>query len=331
MLARGFVAWLLLSGAFVALDVVGLADGLALPVPLIVALVGARVIQQAPWAQRNPRRLVLAVATGCAVLAGAARALQLRWFDLSPSELAATLLLAAGLSLLLAADRVRALLLRPLGLDPASPVHAVVAVAIVLTVLTSIVLFSVLQREPATSIALYPTDSMVSLVSDVAIALAGVGFMLTRDFRTAGARLDLRPLRVRHLAWALGAATLFHLVVGAMEWTESIVLPGFHALEERFDYEFVGIPRLAGAALVSVTAGVGEEILFRGALQPRIGIVASAVLFAMLHVQYQVPGVLMILAVGLALGVLKRWTSTTFTVVVHVVYDLGAFLLDFYA
>jgi CAAX protease family protein len=330
MLARGFVAWLLLSGAFVALDVVGLADGLALPVPLIVALVGARVIQQAGWAQRNPRRLVLAVATGCAVLAGAARALQFRWFDLSPSELAAMLLLAAGLSLLLAADRVRALVLRPLGLDP-SPVHAVVAVAIVLTVLTSIVLFIVLQREPAASTALYPTDSMVSLVSDVAIALAGVGFMLTRDFRTAGARLDLRPLRVRHLAWALGVATLFHLVVGAMEWTESIVLPGFHALEERFDYEFVGIPRLAGAALVSVGAGVGEEILFRGALQPRIGIVASAVLFAMLHVQYQVPGILMILAVGLALGVLKRWTSTTFTVVVHVVYDLGAFLLDFYA
>jgi hypothetical protein len=47
-------------------------------------------------------------------------------------------------------------------------------------------------------------------------------------------------------------------------------------------------------------------------------------------VQYQVPGIVMIFAVGLALGLLKQWTSTTFTVIVHVVYDLGAFLLDFY-
>jgi hypothetical protein len=206
----------------------------------------------------------------------------------------------------------------------------VVAVALVLAALASIMLFLTLQDEPAVSVPFYATDSVIAVVSDIALALAGVGFLLTRDIRAAVARLDLRPLRPRHVGWAGLAAALFHAVVGVMEWTESIVLPGLHALEERFDYEFVGIPPLVGAALVAVSAGVGEEILFRGALQPRLGIVASAGLFAVLHVQYQVPGILMIFAVGLALGVLKRSTSTTFTVVVHVVYDLGAFLLDFY-
>jgi hypothetical protein len=73
---------------------------------------------------------------------------------------------------------------------------------------------------------------------------------------------------------------------------------------------------------------VGEEILFRGALQPRLGIGLSAALFAVLHVQYQIPGILMIFAVGVGLGLVKRRTSTTFTIVVHVVYDLAAFLAD---
>jgi hypothetical protein len=41
-----------------------------------------------------------------------------------------------------------------------------------------------------------------------------------------------------------------------------------------------------------------------------------------------VPGILMIFVVGLALGLLKRRTSTTFAVIVHVVYDLGVFLIE---
>jgi hypothetical protein len=330
MLARGLVAWLLLSVAFVALDAAGLAEGLALPVPLIVALVAARALEHVDWARRYPRRLALAAAVGCLMLAALVWVIQLQWFDLAPAELTVTLLLAGALIALLSDRRIRVGLLRPVGLDPAAPVHIVVAVALAVTTLASILLFLALQGEPATSIPVYATDSVVSVVSDIALALAGVGFLLTRDLRAALARLDLRPIRLQQAGWAVGAAVLFHAVVGVMEWTESVVLPGLHRLEDRFDYEFVGIPPLVGAALVSVAAGVGEEILFRGALQPRIGIVASAALFAVLHVQYQVPGILMIFVVGLALGLLKGWSSTTFTVVVHVVYDLGAFLLDFY-
>ena len=330
MLARGLVAWLLLSTGFVALDAAGMADGLALPVPLIVALVVARALEHADWARRHPRWLTLAAAVGCLALAILAWVFRLQWFDLAPSELTATLLLAGGLIAVLSAQRTRAVLLRPLGLDAAGPVHVVVAVALAVTVLASVLLFLALKDEPATTIPFYATDSVVSVVSDIALALAGVGFLLTRDLSAALARLDLRPIRLRQAGWAVGAAVVFHVMVGLMEWTESIVLPGLHVLEDRFDYEFVGIPPLVGAALVSVAAGVGEEILFRGALQPRLGIVASAALFAVLHVQYQVPGILMIFVVGLALGLLKGVSSTTFTVVVHVVYDLGAFLLDFY-
>jgi CAAX protease family protein len=330
MRARGLVVWLCVSTVFLALDAVGMADGLALPVPLIMALVVARALEQSERARRHPRWLALGTATGFVILAFVTWRLRLQWFDLTPLEFTITALVAGALIAVLAFERPRVLLLTPLGLDPARLVHAVVAVTLALGALTAMLLFVALKDEPATTIPFYATDSVISVVSDVALALAGVGFLMTRDLRTALDRLDLRPIRLRQAGWAVAAALIFHVVVGAMEWTESIVLPGLHALEERFDYEFIGISPLVGAALVSVTAGIGEEILFRGALQPRVGIVISASLFAMLHVQYQVPGLAMILVVGLALGLLKQWTSTTFTVVVHVVYDLGAFLLDFY-
>jgi hypothetical protein len=328
MLRRGLLVWLLIGAAFVGLEAAGLAEGLSLPVPLIVALVLARALEHAEWARRRPRLVAVGVGAVCAALALVAGKLGLPAGDLSPRELTAALLAAAGLAVLLSPGPVRAALLRPLGLEPGSPVHAVTAVAFALVLASSVVLFAQLQGEPSASIPFYLSDSVVSIVSDVALALAGVGAFLTRGAVATLARLDLRPLRLRHLGWALAVAVLFHIVVTVMEWTEGVVLPDLHALEDRFDYEFIGIPPLVGAALVSLAAGVGEEILFRGALQPRLGVVLTAALFASLHVQYQLPGILMIFVVGLALGFLKQRTSTTFTAVVHVVYDLGAFLTD---
>ncbi len=328
MPGSGPVLWLLLSALFVTLDLVGVAEGLGLVVPLIVAVVAARALQGWPWAWTHATWLAVVAATISAALAAVMWVFALDPFGLAPVETAAAFLLVAVLTVLLAPRRLRALLLRPLGLDPTSAVHAVAVVAMVLTALFSMVLFVDLQEETSASVPFHPSDSLVAIVSDLALALAGVGFLLTRDRRAALARLDVRPLRLPHVGWAVATALVFNVAVALMEWTESLVLPDLHALEDRFDYEFVGIPPVMGAALVSLAAGVGEEVLFRGALQPRLGIGLSAALFAILHVQYQIPGILMIFAVGVALGLVKRRTSTTFTIVVHVVYDLVAFLAD---
>jgi membrane protease YdiL (CAAX protease family) len=328
MRARGLVFWLLLSALFLTLDASGLAEGLALPVPMIVAVVTARALQESEWARHHAPWVAVIVAAIWAALAGVVWLLALEPLGLAPVEAAAACVLVAGLAMLLTPARLRAVLLRPLGLDPASAVHAVAVAGMVLTLLSSMFLFVELQEEPSTSVPFHPSDSLVAVVADVALALAGVGFLLTRGWRAARARLDLRPLRLPQVGWAVATALVFNVAVAVMEWTESLMLPGLHALEDRFDYEFIGIPPLVGAALVSLTAGVGEEILFRGALQPRLGIGLSAALFAVLHVQYQIPGILMIFAVGVGLGLVKRRTSTTFTIVVHVVYDLAAFLAD---
>ena len=76
-----------------------------------------------------------------------------------------------------------------------------------------------------------------------------------------------------------------------------------------------------------VMAPLGEEILFRGILQPRIGVLAQAAAFAIMHVAGVTPlqGVLVLLF-GIALGLAaKRWGLWT-SIVAHGTYNLVALL-----
>ena len=76
--------------------------------------------------------------------------------------------------------------------------------------------------------------------------------------------------------------------------------------------------------LLGLSAGIGEEITLRGALQPKLGIALTSLLFASLHVQYSWFGMLALLFFGLLLGVIRRRTSTTVAIAVHALYDVLA-------
>jgi membrane protease YdiL (CAAX protease family) len=296
-------------------------------VPLILALVFARAAGTGPRREYASRLVAAVIAAACLPAAAFVWRFAIGLGDLSPA-LIVTALLAFGTTLaLLIVPPIGSRFLRVMGLDPASPVHRVVAVAVVLTVLDAGVLFLELAESGPVEIPFYPSDPLVSLVTDLALALAGVGFGLTRGFRESLGRLDVRPITRRRFVLAIGVAVLFQVIVGGLEYLESVVLPSVHALEDRFGYEFVGLRPWVGAMLTSISAGVGEEVLFRGALQPRLGVVLTALLFGALHVQYQIPGMIVIVLIGIALGIVKERTSTTFTIVVHVFYDIGAFLL----
>ncbi len=324
----GFAAWLVLCAIALALELAGVIDELSVPVPLIAALVLARIADGTPHLKRG---LVVAVRVGA--LAAIVVALVLAWrrpaLPFVSSSLGAAVVLVSGAALVIALGRasVRRRLLVPFRLDPDSGVHVVVFVAALLMLVGSVVLYVDLASEAGERVGFSPSDSLVSIVGDAALALAGVGFMVTRGPRAALERLGLRRLRVRQLLMALLLAAALLSAVDVLERAENRWLPQIDAREDRFDYEFIGMSPLVGALLLSLAAGVGEELVFRGALQPRLGVVATSVLFAAAHVQYQVPGILMIFVVGLGLGVARERTSTTFTVSVHVLYDLGAMLL----
>jgi len=75
---------------------------------------------------------------------------------------------------------------------------------------------------------------------------------------------------------------------------------------------------------VGVDAVGGEEVTIRGALQPRLGIVLTSVLFACGHVQYSWWGMLTIALLGMLLGGVRRLTNTSTAIVVHSLYDVFA-------
>ena len=273
-------------------------------------------------------RLVAAVvAAGCLPVATFVWRFGIGVGEMSPRLVVTALLAFAAILTVLLIPSAAAPFLRALGLDPASPVHRIVAVAFVLTMLDAAALFFELREAGPVEIPFYPADPLVSVTTDVALALAGVGFGVTRGFRESVTRLGVRSITRRQLVIAVVVAALFQVIVGGFEYLESVLLPSVHALEDRFGYQFVGLPPWVGAVLTSISAGVGEEVLFRGALQPRLGIVLTALLFGALHVQYQVPGMIVIVLIGIGLGIVKERTSTSCCILVHVLYDVGAFLL----
>jgi len=77
----------------------------------------------------------------------------------------------------------------------------------------------------------------------------------------------------------------------------------------------------AAAAVAAVLLAAGEEVLFRGAIQPRYGIFLTALAFAALHTQYGFAvAPLTVFAVGLVLGLARRFGSTTSAILANVLY-----------
>jgi hypothetical protein len=85
------------------------------------------------------------------------------------------------------------------------------------------------------------------------------------------------------------------------------------------------------ALLIGVGAGLGEETLFRGAVQPILGIFPTSVLFASMHVQYG-PSLLLgyIFVLSLGLGYLRRRFNTTASFLAHAGYNFVSVMAAYF-
>jgi membrane protease YdiL (CAAX protease family) len=164
------------------------------------------------------------------------------------------------------------------------------------------------------------------LVGEVLFALAAVRLWVGRDLRAVAGRLGLGPLGPRNLAVAaLGLAAVMGVNAG-MEWLELHQFPALWAADQEMGRMIAGKITIGTALVLGVSAGVGEELLVRGALQPRIGLLWASLLFAAGHVQYTWFGMITIVLLGLTLGVVKTRANTSTAIVVHVLYDIIAAL-----
>ena len=249
-------AWLAVCAAFAALDLADALDGLLVPVPLILALVFARAAGTNGRGAYASRLVAAVVAAACLPMATFVWLFGVGVGEMSPTLVVTALLAFAALLTVLLIPSAAAPFLRALGLDPASSVHRVVAVAFVLTVLDAVALFFELREAGPVEVPFYPADPLVSVTTDLALALAGVGFGLTRGVRESVARLGVRSITRRQIVIAVVVAALFQVLVGGLE--QGVALPSVNWL--------VGLRTKEGAEF-----GIGPNITPLG-----VGLVVAA-------------------------------------------------------
>jgi membrane protease YdiL (CAAX protease family) len=259
------------------------------------------------------------------------------------AALPATLFTWLGLSLAASALIGWALLLKPvrvglsrfLRVDPESPVHTTALMFAVHLLGASVAVLpaaqSLLSRVSLNSIG--PDFLVLGQAAFVAFALAGVGLGIRRDGRQTLRRLGLHRPSTRQLKtalWMILGLLAFDLVVSKM-WQHLWPI-NFEVVMQASDQLFASFSSPYGALLLGLSAGIGEETLFRGALQPRLRIPLTSALFALGHVQYGLsPAIVEIMVVGLALGWLRERSNTTTCVVVHSGYNfLNMLLMPFW-
>src|SRR5262245_60171361 len=142
------------------------------------------------------------------------------------------------------------------------------------------------------------------------LSLVGAGWPVARKFGAARVRLGRgRPTHVRvrrglGLGLVLAADSRGLSDPRRTELWQPLGLPVTEV--QTFEKMMSNLITPAGAVLVGVTAGVSEELLYRGLLQPRFGLLAAHLLFTATHAfQYGFDGLLSVFIVGLVLGVVR--------------------------
>ncbi len=210
-------------------------------------------------------------------------------------------------------------------LDPESPVHtlALAAVGYLLgNAAISLAPGALEMLAEAEFEAMLPDVLAQQAVFMLAAAL-GVGWLTRRDSAATRDRLGLARPTARQLASGATWMLFFVFLQGCISsvWvlvdsSQAEQLSGINeALLGNFDTVWEWF-------LLAAAAGLGEELLFRGALQPIFGILPTALIFAVSHVQYGLtPATVAIFLLAVILGIIRKRSNTTVAVLVHAGYN----------
>jgi len=217
-----------------------------------------------------------------------------------------------------------------LRIDIDNPVHILalmLAVILFGTQVSSLVMTDVLgalgKQQPQTLADVF-YDELPLLI----VAVTGVGLFIRRPLAATAERLGV----VRPAWWqiflGLASAGVFLAVLMGFDAANHYLLPDTARRVDSVNSHLFG--ELAttgwlGIAALALLPGICEELLFRGALQPRFGVLVTALLFTSIHSQYGISLDLAgIFVIALCLGMIRRWTNTTTSMTAHVSYNLLA-------
>jgi membrane protease YdiL (CAAX protease family) len=220
---------------------------------------------------------------------------------------------------------VRSLAAHVIPIDPKRPTHTM---ALQLAVLTLAVwlLSQVGGRalDPQAYAQLTPIDTIRDELPLFAAGFVGVGLVVRRNLRQSLQRLGLvRPTWTQVLVAVALTEVLFAVNLGTQHLSDWLTPDVSRRVTDVSNHIYGGLNgNILAFVLLSLGAGVAEEVLFRGALQPRLGLILTSILFTSVHVQYGISFiVLTVLIAGLALGVLRLYACTTACVITHFSYD----------
>ncbi len=238
-------------------------------------------------------------------------------------------------ALVVTLPEVRNWLARFMPLDPMSAMHTLALmlsgylVANSFFILVEGGLTALAEQSTAVSIAFVVLQGLMFVLA----AILGVGIFIRRDWRKTLDRLGLEwPAGwqlVRGMGWTVVLVILQG--IGGLVW--ALLQPEEAETLNNVTTQLLGDFDTAGEwFLLALTAGVGEEILFRGALQPVLGIWVTSFLFALAHGNYGLtPATFFVFLIGVVLGLVRQRYSTTVAIFIHFAYNFVLGMLALYA
>lgn len=189
-----------------------------------------------------------------------------------------------------------------------------------------------------------PLDQLFwyNFIGLVVVSICGTGIMITRKWKAMFQRMAwVKPTGVQvgiglslvvfsflyDLVWALYTHQSGDMATKISAYNANTFSSGVAG----------GGPAGFGASVflalaTAICAGIGEETLIRGAIQPVLGILPAAFLHGILHAQFA-NAPMLILQVSLwscCMGIVKRFTNTTTTIIGHAGFNfVTTFLFAF--
>jgi hypothetical protein len=242
------------------------------------------------------------------------------------NSLALSMVVIGAWAVLACLTPVRRLVARVIpALDPASAVHALALVLMGYLAGNSLLALNSSGLEALAEAGVGP--SIVEVVAQnfafVLVAFLGVGLLTRRGDRALNERLGLMRPTMSQLLVGLRWMLVFVVLQACMGALWAFVDPERAAELNSLNDSLLGsFDTVWEWFLLAAATGVGEEMLFRGALQPVFGILGTSIVFAVSHTQYGLtPATLTVFLLSLVLGVIRQRSNTTVAIFVHAGYN----------
>ncbi|UXM85249.1 CPBP family intramembrane glutamic endopeptidase [Methanococcus aeolicus] len=170
-------------------------------------------------------------------------------------------------------------------------------------------------------------------------AFMGIGFGTRRSLKQCINRLGVGAPKILYIIFGLVGIFIINFLVWELPiYLTDLISPQIknavvntlinqsYSVDSAVQAMKEAIPSLYEVIIMVVVVGVSEELLFRGALQPRFGNLYTSLLFSVLHFQYlSILAFVNVFLISYLFGIIKNRTNTSTTILIHMIYDFIAF------